>query len=271
MTEPERNRQKAENAWDEYWRKWPVSDKDWSMFGYRKIMLNELSAEIQNRPGDRLEILNAGSGMDPLPVYLLKEYPQISIHLLDISQECLDINRRFYEERLSPAELNRVEFIRGNLLELTFEPGRFDIVYNTGVLEHFLKDDQLKMLTQIERVLKPGGAFITLNPCSRGTLYVAMKDYWEKTGWWPYGPEYPIRSLRALVGQTFRSYRLIERNLDFPHTAQMVLQHDRRFISWIGRNLLRVCRFKPAEWLLLKTLGGYVLLSRVHKTAQGES
>jgi ubiquinone/menaquinone biosynthesis C-methylase UbiE len=268
VSAPNQDRQVAEAAWDDYWKKWPVSDKDWSMFGYRRILLNELSTEIQRRHGWPVQLLNAGSGMDPLPVYILKEYPELLITLLDISSECLDINRRYYESRLTAAELSRVTFVAGNIFELPFDNARFDIVYNTGVLEHFLNDDQLKMLVQFDRVLKPGGTFVTLNPCSRGSLYVAMKRYWEKTGWWPYGPEYPIRTLRELVAATFKSARLVEKNLDFAHTAQMVLQHNDKFIAWLGRSLLRLCRIKFLEWLLLKTFGGYVLLSRVQKAAE---
>jgi ubiquinone/menaquinone biosynthesis C-methylase UbiE len=262
------------SIWNDYWLRYQTSDEDLAMYEYRKLLLAELTTELEPRCGKEVNLLNAGCGIDPMPLHLLPKFPNLRFCLLDISPQCLNINRRLAEQQLAPAELARLSFAEGDVFDLKYDAGSYDIVYHTGVLEHFLEPDRVRILTQVERVLKPGGAYITLNPCSRGLLYVWMKGYWSRKGRWPYGPEYPIRSLRTAVKAAFRRYRLTERNLDFRQTAMMLEKHDRRLFSRIGGKLLaasslRLFGFRILEGLLLKTLGGYILLTKVHKPEAG--
>ncbi len=54
----------------------------------------------------------------------------------------------------TPAE-QRVEFVRGNVLDLPFSENTFDFVFSNGVLHH--TKDPMKGIRECYRVLKPGG------------------------------------------------------------------------------------------------------------------
>jgi SAM-dependent methyltransferase len=71
----------------------------------------------------------------------------------------------------------------------------FDVVWNSGVIEHFLFEDQVRMLREMLRVLKPEGTLITFNPSHEGRVYRFAKFLLERAGKWPYGREIPIRTL----------------------------------------------------------------------------
>ena len=88
------NKKVVKKVWDDYWNELNVSKRDFNLSGYRKILLNELREELNNRDG-YVNILNAGCDIDPIPFYILKEYEKVHVTLLDISQRCLELNNAF--------------------------------------------------------------------------------------------------------------------------------------------------------------------------------
>ncbi|MEO0108881.1 MAG: class I SAM-dependent methyltransferase [candidate division WOR-3 bacterium] len=255
----------AEQAWQDYWADRAVRDEDFGLISFRRIMLQELQRELQTRPHGLLRLLNAGCGLDPMPAFLLPDYPEIEIYLLDIAPGCLEANHRYLSHRLSPEQVSRLHCQAGSVFELPWPAGHFDVVYHTGLLEHFSAHDQVQILSEICRVLKPGGSYVALHPSSRGRLYLLMKRYWEQSGQWPYGPEQPLGSLKAQVQRAFGQVSVRERNLDFWQTAEMLARHDNQALAWIGSKLRNATRWQVAERLLLWILGGYVLLTSATK------
>jgi SAM-dependent methyltransferase len=65
--------------------------------------------------------------------------------------------------------LGKVEY--GDLCALPFENGRFDLVLATDVIEHV--DDDGKALTEVARVLKPGGTAVITVPAFQSLWGVA--------------------------------------------------------------------------------------------------
>lgn len=67
-------------------------------------------------------------------------------------------------ERLAPEERARIAFVQGghHPTRLPFEDARFDHVFSVGVLEHVRETggDEAASLSEIRRVLRPGGSFI---------------------------------------------------------------------------------------------------------------
>jgi len=259
------SRLSAEESWNDYWNRCPVSDQDFVLLDFRRILLDALTRELNDRAGQPVRMLNAGCGLDPLPVHLLPRFPLLDISLLDLSEQCLARNRDFLMPKLTPEAQARLHLQQGNAFALGFEPESFDVVYHTGVIEHFLADDQVRILSEIARVLKPGGSYLSLNPCSRGRLYVAMKRYLEAHGRWEFGPEYPVHSLRRPAQAAFRSFAIRESNLDFKFSAWMLTKHDNRRIAWLGDRLTRLASRPFFERLFRSLLGGYILLTRIKK------
>jgi SAM-dependent methyltransferase len=95
------------------------------------------------------------------------------------------------------AKNNRsAHFVQASAFQLPFADGEFDVSWNTGLIEHFLFDDQVRILSEMLRVLRPGGTLITFNPSSKGRIYRLGKFILEHTSRWPYGRERPIRTLQ---------------------------------------------------------------------------
>ena len=58
-----------------------------------------------------------------------------------------------------------VEIVQGDILTLPFEDNTFDLVYNNGVLEHFLASDtRTRALQEMLRVVRPGGRILVTVP-----------------------------------------------------------------------------------------------------------
>lgn len=73
----------------------------------------------------------------------------------DISTSMLEIAR----QRASDAGTGNVQFIEGDLLELSFDDSSFDVVLGLNVL-HLIEPLQ-ETIEHVHRLLKPGGAFVS--------------------------------------------------------------------------------------------------------------
>jgi SAM-dependent methyltransferase len=146
-------------------------------------------SRLQPRPG--LKILEAGSGTGGLATRLLREGAEVTV--LDIVPQCI---RALCAHVPSDAPFHAVV---GDLFRMPFPDGTFDAVFNSGVMEHFQPDDIRRGLTEMARVLKPGGRLMCIVPNARGRFYVWGKRRQETAGTWPYGPEYPQWSLAPLL------------------------------------------------------------------------
>lgn len=94
-------------------------------------------------------ILDGGCGVGAFSENLAKEN---EVHGIDFS-----------EESLSYAAKRGIETHVGNLTSLPFEDNKFDVSYSIGVIQYI--DDYRKALSELARVLKPGGTLLveTLN------------------------------------------------------------------------------------------------------------
>ena len=98
--------------------------------------------------------LAAGQGQDAR-AFAKRGYAVVAT---DFSEHALELAR---EKAL--AEGLDIEIQPSDLMHpLPFEDEAFDVVYSHLGLHYFCKDDTLRLLREIHRVLKPGGVFATL-------------------------------------------------------------------------------------------------------------
>jgi ubiquinone/menaquinone biosynthesis C-methylase UbiE len=71
---------------------------------------------------------------------------------IDISSVAIDIAKS--------GILDNIEFIVGDLMEMPFESGSFDVVFGNYILHLFPYDLRRKMLEECHRVLKQGGTMV---------------------------------------------------------------------------------------------------------------
>lgn len=143
----------------------------------------QLSGSVHGRT-----ILDAGSGtgLNSLPL----SARGADLTLLDISPEALSIAKAYFEEQGLKAS-----FIQGSIFELPFPDESFDIVWNTGVIEHFEPEVRKKAVQEMLRVMKSSGQLLTFNPNANASIYRWAKRIGERRGNWDVGVEIPIETL----------------------------------------------------------------------------
>lgn len=101
------------------------------------------------KPG--MKLLDCGCGEGTITVGLAPAVAPGEVVGIDISSDVLDIARRSAQEQ----GLRNIRFRVANIYELPFPDASFDAVFSHALFEHLT--DKPKALSEIHRVLKPGG------------------------------------------------------------------------------------------------------------------
>ncbi len=110
------------------------------------------------------KVLEAGCGVGAQTRILAKNSPEAGITSVDISEESISKAKRLVESE----NISNVSFHRASILGMPFPDECFDHVFICFVLEHL--DDPPQALSEIKRVLKPGGS-ITLIEGDHGSCF----------------------------------------------------------------------------------------------------
>jgi ubiquinone/menaquinone biosynthesis C-methylase UbiE len=138
-----------------------VSLIEWANKNYfTPMFMNELYKVMRKRKG--LTILEPGCGSGLMSSYLAKDN---KITVLDMSKNALYTAKNNFDN-------NNVkgEFILGNLLNIPFTSGLFDVVWNQGVIEHF--KDPSHAMREMMRVAKKGGYVVIFIPAFLSPLHL---------------------------------------------------------------------------------------------------
>jgi SAM-dependent methyltransferase len=165
------------------------------------------------------------------------------------------------ETMVSPSERVRFEYHNLNIEEepLPMPQHTFDVVLLCEVLEHFTNDPFLA-LSQIKRVLKPGGTLILTTPNVNRLANVARmvaghNIYDPYSSYGPYGRhnrEYTCAELRALL-------HLLGFTIDEMFTSDVVENRARQFVD--------PDRLVPLVEQRRQTLGYYIFVRARNTTA----
>ncbi|MDR9419790.1 class I SAM-dependent methyltransferase [Gracilimonas sp.] len=110
--------------------------------------------EIQVNPEDRILDISAGTGL--LAKYLTEqEKPFSELVLNDVADKMLDVARQRFGGR------ENIEFGEDFAENLSYKSSTFDIVISLNAFHNY--EDSEKVLSEIHRVLKPGGHFYILD------------------------------------------------------------------------------------------------------------
>jgi ubiquinone/menaquinone biosynthesis C-methylase UbiE len=217
-----------------------------------RVVISEFGRDLRGA-----RVLEVGCGSGRISIGMAESGAEIT--LLDYSSEALLTARTQLAHRAVNAEL-----VCGSMFQLPFQDGRYDLVWNAGVLEHYGERDQKTALSEMLRVCAVGGSIITLNPSSRAYLYRAGKYIEERLGKWKYGYEQPVASLapvlHALGIARVREFTVgFYEQFTFLRAVPMIRFFAHHFAAW-GR----------VHWPALQTRGGYLLATVFRKPAAAE-
>ena len=119
---------------------------------WRKKTLQELYAGRDNA-----KVLDIATGTGDLAIMLSSKDPKVKIIGADISEKMLEIGR----QKIQKAKLEaQIEFVKADSEALPFQDEQFDgVMVAFGVRNY---EDLLQGLTEMKRVLKPGGKMVVL-------------------------------------------------------------------------------------------------------------
>lgn len=167
MSEPREN---SALEWDKYWRgknSGPTEnvglyDKIASF--YRTYLIRPtLNHFVCKHIADDSLLLHAGCGSGEVDTDLVG---RMKIAAVDISSEALQCYRSNHPS---------VESIQQcSIMDMPFEVGTVDGVYNLGVMEHFSDAEIGQVLDEFHRVLTPGGKVVLLWPPVFGFSVIAL-------------------------------------------------------------------------------------------------
>ena len=131
--------------------------------GYSKSSISDVESyqrklsETQKLFTPDMRVLEFGCGTGATAV---QHAPHVAhIDAIDISEKMLEIGR----ERATKSHIENIRFTRGTLSEFNAETGSLDAVLGLNVI-HLLPDRQA-VLSEVARILKPGGLFISSTAC----------------------------------------------------------------------------------------------------------
>ena len=137
--------------WDriaERYEKRPVADEE----SYQKKL--QVTREYF-RPD--MQVLEIGCGTGTTAIHHAPHVRQI--YAIDVSERMLDIAHRKARE----AGVDNITFARGTLPDATISSESFDAVLGLNVIH--LMTNWRDVLTEVERILKPGGVFVSSTEC----------------------------------------------------------------------------------------------------------
>lgn len=238
------SRERVKEVWRNYWTQ--ERDKELHLDEMSEAIVSELLKTCGYIKGKK--VLEAGCGRGMISAKMAELGAEV--YLLDISQEALKIARKHFI-----AKNLHAMFIHGDILDFPFKDSTFDIVWNAGVMEHLEEELQLRALQGITKIIKPEGLFITFNPYAGAFFYTIGKKYAEKKGIWPYGPEFPVKSLGdgcRVAGLTvLREYPIcFKENLSYLS-----------YVSKHLRSIVKLILLPFSKRFLMKIFGGYLLVT----------
>jgi dolichol-phosphate mannosyltransferase len=163
------------DGWNAYWERSEKSGnllyKSLATLFRRGIIAPRLTHEIHAvfRQGDALLHAGCGSGHVDRDIQAF-----VKITALDSSPKALDIYRRCVP---LAAGLRHA-----SVFSLPFDNKIFDGAYNLGVIEHFSPEEISRFLSELHRVIKPGGRLLLFWPHRRATSVLVLKIWHHLAG-----------------------------------------------------------------------------------------
>ncbi len=172
-------------TWDQFWKEYKTSEAEKYYIKLRDKIIRKSARVLKNQ--DKIKILEAGCGFASNS-RIFNSDERFEAWCLDLSKEAID--------KVKPEIKN--SFV-GDIQHMPFKDNFFDIVFSSGVIEHF-KDDS-EAVKELYRVTKKDGLIITFVP-GRYSLWQVYKLAMGKR--WVHG--YEKNYTHEMLRKSFKKY-----------------------------------------------------------------
>ena len=135
--------------WDEYYRKYPLGELGWEL-GKPRPLLVEFVEKGLIKTGKALDLC-CGAGTNT--IYLAKK--GFDVTAIDISPTAIEIAKK----KAKQANVT-ISFLVESFIDLSFEDGAFDFVFDMGCFHHVEIEDRNRFIAGVYRVLKEDGLYM---------------------------------------------------------------------------------------------------------------
>jgi len=151
--------------------------------------------------------------------------------LLDLNKPALNLSEELF------LHLNKKgTFVAGDMFRMPFPDNSFDIVFNSGVLEHFNYEERVAAIKEYGRILKQDGAMIVAFPNHYSLPYRIGYRYLNFAKQWPYPQEFKLYDIQSELNEA--GLQMIERRVLDKITPMGYV----RRVRWLGLPLK--CMFR---------------------------
>jgi ubiquinone/menaquinone biosynthesis C-methylase UbiE len=196
-----------------------LSGEDTDFFARYKVeMLHRFALQ---RMAFVRNIMDFGAGIGNAEVHLHKIFPETNITALDVSKKSLAI--------CNARKLKNVTTLLYDGKDIPCKKNSYDIVYTACVFHHIDAREHLKVLSEINRVLKQGGIFVLFehNPWNPLTRYAVDNCPFDENAVLISVPEMCKRLRKAGFQKVDRKYCLF-----FPSMLGF-LRPLERYMAWL--------------------------------------
>jgi len=148
---------KEQKEWDNYWKKKKTkSQTAYRVIAklYRQLIIRRvLNSFIEKNFRKGANLLHAGSGTGQVDEDIINSY---KITALDLSKEAIKLYKL--------TNGGKAKLIQASIFNVPVAPATFDGIYNLGVMEHFTKEENIKILKEFRRILKTDGKIVLFWP-----------------------------------------------------------------------------------------------------------
>jgi ubiquinone/menaquinone biosynthesis C-methylase UbiE len=129
----------------------------------KQARLAKIEGHLRHLPiSAAARVLDAGCGSGSMARLIARSFPQVEVVGLDLRQQYLD----FAQAQARAENIPNVHFRCGDIFDLPFADGSFDIVWTKYVLQ-WVKLPK-KALAEIKRVTRPGGTVVSCDYVDSG-------------------------------------------------------------------------------------------------------
>jgi tRNA (cmo5U34)-methyltransferase len=122
--------------------------------------------------------LDVGCGAGNYTLKLLEALPDLDTDLLDLSRPMLDRA----VERVGPATSGRVTAIQGDVREVEFEPGAYDVIVAAASLHHLRGEEEWELVfRKLHDALRPGGS-LWISDLVEHSVPAVQQLMWQRYG-----------------------------------------------------------------------------------------